>query len=221
MRTLSLHGLTDRAWRGRAAAEPARRVTGHGTEVVAVDPTGRTAVTAEDELLDMATDRRIKGVAGVTGEDLLTAGAFAADGDRLAVADHLGRLTLWNARTWHRIAVLRATGSTLHKVALAFSADGSLLAAGPADGSVQVWETDSPTLAPATLPAGDDPVLALGFSARDGALHITTPHLADRTVASAPVRAAAEVCARAEGGLTEAEWRLHFPSTSYRRTCGP
>ena len=189
---------------------------------MAVDPTGRTgrtALTMEGTLIDASTGKRRKGVDGVTGEDFLTAGAFSRVGGYLAVADYQGRLTLWDARTWRRITVLRASGSTLHRVALAFSADGSLLAAGAPDGSVQVWETASPALPPATLPAGDVPVLALGFTPGGGELCVATPHLADRTHPLAARRSASAVCARAGGGLTETEWHRYFPSAVYRPTC--
>ncbi|WP_210584941.1 hypothetical protein [Streptomyces sp. GESEQ-35] len=218
--TLSLQGLTGPGWRTEAASAQPRRRAADDTELVAVDPTGRTALTMEGKPVDPSTGKQRKGVGGVEGEDLLTAGTFSPDGRYLAVADYQGRLTLWDARTWRRITVLRAVGSTLYSVAPAFSADGSLLAVSAPDGSVQVWETATPTLSPATLPAGDIPVIGLRFAAGDGQLRITTPHLADRTRPLAPSRAAAEICSRAEGGLTGTEWHRYFPSAEYRRTCG-
>lgn len=218
--TLSLHGLMDGAWRDEAAPEETRRRTVHGIELVAVDPTGRTALTTEGTLVDRSTGKQRKGVKGVDGEDFLTGAAFSPDGGFLAAADYLGRLTLWDARTWRRVTVLRTVGSTVHREALAFSADGSLLAASAADGTVQVWETASPTLPAATLRAGDIPALALRFTPDGGRLRIATPHLAERILPLGPRRAATEVCARAEGGLTETEWHRYFPSAEYRRTCG-
>ncbi|WP_030607961.1 hypothetical protein [Streptomyces fulvoviolaceus] len=218
--TLSLHGLMDGAWREKAASGQTRRPTVHGTELVAVDAAGRTALTMEGTLVDRSTGKPRKGAEGVAGEDLLTGAVFSPDGGFLAAADYQGRLTLWDARTWRRITVLRTAGSTVHREALAFSADGSLLAASAADGTVQVWETASPTLRAATLRAGDVPALALRFTADGGQLHIATPHLAERTLPLDPHRAATEICARAEGGLTEPEWHRYFPSAEYRRTCG-
>jgi hypothetical protein len=108
---------------------------------------------------------------------------------------------------------------TADRLALAFSQDGSLLAAGASDGSVQVWETAQPHLGPATLPAGDGPALSVGFGADDAELHLATPHLPDRVSALAPERAAAEVCSRANGGATKAEWHRYLPSVPYRGTC--
>ncbi|MFG2254352.1 WD40 repeat domain-containing protein [Streptomyces mirabilis] len=137
----------------------------------------------------------------------------------MAAADTQGRLTLWDAGGQHRIAVLAAADSTAERPALAFSADGSLLAASRADGSVRVWETASPRLEGATLPTGDGPVLAIGFTPGAEELYIATPHLPLRTEQLTPERAAGEVCARAGGGATRAEWRRYLPDVPYRRTC--
>ncbi|MEU6143732.1 hypothetical protein ABZ848_25710 [Streptomyces sp. NPDC047081] len=226
---LSLHGLAGPAWRAKAVAHAAfdtrgRPVTYHEPPVVnrtataGVDATGRTAVTDEGTLVDVATGRRRSG--GVTGEDWLRGAVFSSDGRYLAAEDVGGRLTLWDAHAWRRIAVLRAAGSTVVNSAMAFSADGALLAASDGDGSVQVWETARTRLPAATVPAGDGPVLAVGFGADAGELHIATPHLADRTSPLQPGRAVAEVCERAEGGATTAEWRRYLPSVPYRDTCG-
>jgi hypothetical protein len=108
----------------------------------------------------------------------------------------------------------------VHPAALAFSADGSLLAGSAPDGAVQVWETGSPAVPAATLRVGDGPVRDLRFTADGGRLLITTAHLADRAAALSPRRAADQVCARAGSGLTTTEWRRHFPSADYRATCG-
>ncbi|MFD3617788.1 hypothetical protein ACFWWT_21625 [Streptomyces sp. NPDC058676] len=218
--TLSLHGLTGSTWRDEPATDATPPVTVAGAEIVAVDTTGRTALTSEGTLVDASTGRRRKEARGVDGEDYLTTAAFSQDGGYLAAADYQGRLTLWDAHAWRRIAVLRAVGSTVQGVAVAFSADGSLLAGSAPDGSVQVWETASPALPPATLPAGDGPVRTLRFTEDGGRLRITTPHLAQRSRPLAANRAADEVCARAQRGLTEAEWHRYFPSAEYRGTCG-
>ncbi|MFF8726429.1 hypothetical protein ACF073_08045 [Streptomyces sp. NPDC015171] len=225
--TLSLHGLTGPDWRARPAGRAAfdvrgRPVPAHGPPVVgrentlAVDPAGRTAMTHEGTLVDIATGRRHTG--GVTGEDLLRTAAFSPDRRLLAAEDGKGRLTLWDARTWRRTAVLRPAGATVVTSALAFSADGSALAASTADGAVQTWETARPRPAAATLPAGDGPVLAVGFGPGGAELHIATPHLPDRVLPLAPGRAAAAICARA-GQVTRAQWHRYLPSVPYRETC--
>lgn len=229
--TLSLQGLTGTAWRDRAARTAAFDSRGRPVrarkapvvdqrDTVTADPTGRTALTSEGTLVSVSTGKRLKGVRGVEGEDYLTEGAFSPDGRYLAAADVRGRLTLWDAHSWRRLAVLRSGGSNRHDPALGFSADGALVAASDADGVVNVWETATPALPAASLPAGDSPVLALGFTRDGGELHIATPHLADRALPSAPERAARSVCARVSTGLTEVEWRRYFPSADHRRTCG-
>ncbi|MFF4347124.1 hypothetical protein [Streptomyces sp. NPDC001530] len=97
-------------------------------------------------------------------------------------------------------ASLAPADSTVREPAPAFSGDRSLLAASRADGSVRVWETASPRLPGATLPAGDGPVLAVGFTQGGRELHVATAHMPFRSPELAPDRAAAEVCARAGGG---------------------
>lgn len=216
VRTVSLHGLADRAWTDKAAPEPEPLKAG-GVEAVAVDPDGRTALTSEGTLVDATDGGPLPAVKGVTGEDFLRTAAFSPDGGFLAAGDTVGRLTLWDARTWRRLAVLRPAASTVQHAALAFSADGSLLAASAPDGSVQVWETATPSLPAATLPAGDGPALSLALDS--GTLRVTTAHLPARRRPLAPERAAAQVCERAEGGATEAEWRRFLPSVPYRATC--
>ncbi|MFE2603291.1 hypothetical protein ACFXDI_08075, partial [Streptomyces mirabilis] len=118
-----------------------------------------------------------------------------------------------------RIAGGAARDSPGARRALRCSADGTLLAGSRADGSVRVWETASPRLEGATLPTGDGPVLAIGFTPGAEELYIATPHLPLRTEQLTPERAAGEVCARAGGGATRAEWRRYLPDVPYRRMC--
>jgi len=223
-----VQGLIGGAWREKAATvaafdrrgRPVVHMAVKDSAPVVVDPTGRTALTEEGTLVDAATGKRRTGDGGVKGEDLLTAGAFSSDGRYVAVADFQDRVTLWDAHDWRRLAVLKAVGSTRHKAELAFSADGSLLVAGAPDGSVKVWETATPALPAATLPAGDGPILAVGLTPDGSEVRLATPHLPDRARPLAPDRAAATVCARAEGGLGRAEWDRYFPSAGYQDTCG-
>ncbi|MFJ9584348.1 nSTAND1 domain-containing NTPase [Streptomyces acidicola] len=183
---------------------------------VAIDTRGRTVLTGDGKLIDTATGGYRT---GVVGEDHLGTAAFSEDGRYLAAADPVGRVTLWDARAWRRLAVLVAADSTVATPALAFSRDGALLAAGASDGSVRVWETASPQLRGAVLPVGDGPLLAVGFTADGGRLGVATPHLPLRGRWLEPRRAAKEVCARARGGATEAQWRRYLPSVPYRETC--
>ncbi|MFJ8332307.1 hypothetical protein [Streptomyces sp. NPDC094437] len=228
VRTLSLQGLTGAAWHGRAVEDAAFDPRGRPVravpepvvdrvKTVTADPAGRRALTAQGPVVDLSTGMRST---GVEGEDLLNAGAFSFDGRYLVASDIHGRVTLWDAGSWRRLAVLRTSGSdNRHAPAFGFSADGALLAASAPDGTVSVWETATPTQPPATLPAGDAPVLALGFTP-DGELRVATPHRPDRARPADPATAADAVCAHTGSGLSRADWRRFFPSANYRPACG-
>ncbi|MFI1761282.1 WD40 repeat domain-containing protein [Streptomyces sp. NPDC020800] len=217
--TVALHGLVHGPWRQQGAsraafdrrARPVRPGPAPAEGRLALDPSRRLALTADGTLVDASGGGRSGAVPGVTGEDLLAAGAFSPDGRYAAVADLRGRVTLWDARAWRRTAVLRSVGATTQRTALAFSADGSLVAASAPDGSAEVWETAAPRLPAAQVPVGDGPVLAFGFAPDGEELHLATAHLADRTSPLAPERAAAVVCTRAHGGLARAGWHRYLP----------
>ena len=89
--------------------------------------------------------------------------AFATNGDR--------NLRLWNLANLQRPAPISATLSgSLPATSVAFSPDGSLLAAGNIDGTARVWHTSgqSGLVQVATLQAGTEPVdsIALADSGR-------------------------------------------------------
>lgn len=63
--------------------------------------------------------------------------AFHPNDDILATG-HWDNVTLWNARTGKRIALLR--GFERYVYGLGFSRDGKLLAAGTDDGHIQIWD---------------------------------------------------------------------------------
>ena len=55
-----------------------------------------------------------------------------------------GEVTLWDVRRASRLQQLRPFGEPVD--AIAFSADGALVAAGSRDGTLQVWQADSAAL---------------------------------------------------------------------------
>ena len=66
--------------------------------------------------------------------------AFDARG-RLMTGSSTGEVALWSIPTGAKLRQLRPFGEPVE--AVAFSADGSLVAAGSSDGAMQVWRTDS------------------------------------------------------------------------------
>ncbi|MEU6996164.1 WD40 repeat domain-containing protein [Streptomyces sp. NPDC046465] len=192
-----------------------------GTGALLLAPDGRELLSLDGRMTDVGTGRTRP---VLRGEDTLWSGTFSPDGRFLAVADDNGRLTLWDGRATRVLAVLTEDGPTQDGPTrggparfLAFSADGSYLAASDADGSVRVWETDTPRLVGARYAGTGGPVLALGFTG--DALRVMTSRGAIRTVSVAAGRAADSVCERARGGLSREEWRTYLPDSPYRQTC--
>jgi WD40 repeat protein/DNA-binding SARP family transcriptional activator len=122
---------------------------------LAVSPDGRTLARTNDdgtvELIDTRTLRRRGVVHALRG--FAAAVEFSPDGRLLAVSGEGGEVTLWNARTL-RPAGPELKGLQTTSQALAFSADGELLAAGELgrpsvvndqirdyrDGKVRLWD---------------------------------------------------------------------------------
>ena len=70
------------------------------------------------------------------GERAVFSIAFHPD-DKTLATGHWDNVTLWNARTGERIALLRGFGRYVRGIG--FSRDGKWLAAGTDDGHVQIW----------------------------------------------------------------------------------
>lgn len=66
--------------------------------------------------------------------------AFHPD-DAVLATGHWDNVTLWNARTGERIALLR--GFERYVCGIGFSRDGKLLAAGTDDGHIQIWDLET------------------------------------------------------------------------------
>jgi WD40 repeat protein len=87
------------------------------------------------------------------GKRAVSSIAFHPDDDILATG-HWDNVTLWNARTGKRIALLRGFARYVHGIG--FSRDGTLLAAGTDDGHVQIWDVSKRRkLRTVELPGGD------------------------------------------------------------------
>ena len=79
---------------------------------------------------------------------------YALTDDKMAIGNRDGRLELWDIRTGKKTITIREqTEKTVnfrlgmsvnnHSVALKFSPDGTILASGNLDGTVQIWDTTS------------------------------------------------------------------------------
>ncbi|MFF4259886.1 WD40 repeat domain-containing protein [Streptomyces sp. NPDC001663] len=197
-----------------------RTLPGVTGDSMAVRPDRRLLVDSRDRFLDMesgrATDRAL-----AAGRDV-TALAFSPDGERLAVGDSSGRITLWDGDLAHRMGVIAGTSQNDVRgvSALSFSPDGDTLAVGGADGTVQLWDTASQRPLGTRLPAPDDGIDSIAFSADGETLFVAGAHTPVQSYPVDPDRAVALVCRRTIGGLTEAQWHAYIPDAPYRPVCG-
>ncbi len=135
-------------WDATAAREQASLDAHKGSvRSMAFSPNGKLLATAGADWTVRIweygkEDQTPKPVANLEGQtsDVWSV-AFSPDGKTLAVAAgnwEAGEVQLWNTETWKEPAVL-ANPTGMH--AVAFSPDGTLLAAGDQEGRVSLWET--------------------------------------------------------------------------------
>ncbi|MFH8618958.1 hypothetical protein ACH4E8_28375 [Streptomyces sp. NPDC017979] len=188
--------------------------------ILTTAPDGRI-LTGHRSLVDPRT-RRAEPEHLAPGEKTAQTATFSSDGRYFAMSDLHGRTTLWSDTGRRLLAVLTPARSDStpdeewHEPAIAFSPDGGTLAYGDGSGRIRLWSTTSPRSPGAPLPTADGPVLALAFTSDGQELRITTPHTTSRTHPLSPAAAVRRVCARADGGLSRAQWRSHLPGVPYR-----
>jgi WD40 repeat protein len=119
-----------------------------GVDSIAFAPDGTRLVTGGDLdrqaiVWDIRTGRPIRHLRDPTTSDQETvAVGWSPDGSTVATGGGQGKVILWRAADWRRLAALPADSSWVW--CLAFSRDGSLLAAGGAGGrSATVWNVAS------------------------------------------------------------------------------
>ncbi|MGV9314940.1 nSTAND1 domain-containing NTPase [Streptomyces sp. NPDC003691] len=209
---------------------------GIGGDAITVlgDATG--LISSGGAFADLRTGRAVRRI--LDGNGVATT-ALSPDGERLAVASPLGRVTLWDGRLRHRLLTLSGGGRdtsrsvTVQKdgrtgtvvqvtfarvTALAFTPDGRTLAAGGSEG-VRLWDVASGRPLGSPLPTAGDPVLSVAFSADGRTLHTAGLHSGPARHDLDPGALAAAVCARTGGGLSRAEWKAQLRDVPYRNTC--
>lgn len=124
---------------GRLLSE--HRGTGYGAAGLAFDPGGHTlAVTDHDgiRLVDPGAPDRVIALLPLPSPDNV---AFDPTGRYVAATADAGRVAVWSTATLQERSPIALTAQNSELGGLSFSADGSLLAVGTADGRVQIWET--------------------------------------------------------------------------------
>ncbi|MGW1377467.1 nSTAND1 domain-containing NTPase [Streptomyces sp. NPDC002446] len=151
-----------------------------------------------------------------------TAITYSRDGEHLAVGEATGRVTVWNRDATRRLAVLPSDSAgpdAASVTALAYSPDGTTLATADASGTVRLWEAASSRPLGGPLPTPGDPIRALAFNADGTTLLMAGRNVPLQTYPVDPERVTAEVCHRAQGGLSRTEWATYIPELEYRSQC--
>ena len=140
---------------------------GHHTDTVnsiAFSTDGQLLASGGDDytfkVWDVSRQREIESFQHITGNSIsqIKAVTFSPNGQRLATAGV--HVKLWDTRNWEEITTLRHDEWVW---AVAFSADGKLLATGDANGQVNVWNLQSRQLI-AQRQADSNAIYAVRFS---------------------------------------------------------
>ncbi|MEU6381615.1 hypothetical protein [Streptomyces sp. NPDC046909] len=150
---------------------------------------------------------------------------FTRDGYGLMAGDANGRVSLWFGDLRNRMGVLRNVfpapfGDTPEGVsALAVSPDGCTIAVAGDRGSLQLWDTATQQPIGGPLTTGGDSIRTLAFSQDGGTLYAGSLHLSLQRYSIDTDHALHEVCVRAGGDLSRAQWNIYLPEVPYRRVC--
>src|SRR5207248_2984115 len=103
--------------------------------------------------------------------------------------------------------------------ALAFSHDGSTLAVGGDQGTLQLWDVASNQRLGSPFPTRGDIIQSLAFSPSDDTVYAAGSHVPLQKYPVASETIVAAVCARADGGLSQADWKAYIPDQPNREVC--
>ncbi|GII02264.1 WD40 repeat domain-containing serine/threonine protein kinase [Planobispora takensis] len=188
---------------------------------LAFTPDGRSvAITSgERRLLDAATGRPYGAPYGPPLTESSITVAFDRDGSRFAVADSLGRVSVWGTAARDRVGPVLRIGAEEERGALAFSPKGDVLAVRSGTRTVGLWDIATGTRLGGPLPTGSGPLRGMAFTA-DGSRLVTLDGDGERIEHPVdPEATAVAVCSRAGRTLTPVEWREHLPGLAYRDVC--
>ncbi|MFI5688055.1 hypothetical protein [Streptomyces sp. NPDC051636] len=193
------------------------------SESLAVRDDGRLLVTAEGHVVDLASGR--------STPHTLTRGsptvvAYSHDGARLAAGDDSGWVTLWDGDARRRLGELPVGPAGTSEAdgaagvsAIAFSHDGTTLAAGTEDGLVHLWDVTTGLAMGSPLYGSGGRVTSLAFDEDDHTLSVSGEHIPLDRYDIAPDRVAADVCRRTGTGLSRSAWRTYVHDLPYRASC--
>ncbi|MEU5162237.1 hypothetical protein AB0G74_21880 [Streptomyces sp. NPDC020875] len=203
-------------------ARPAPRAAlpgGAGGFALAVAPDGRRLADSTGNGRRLPSGTPLPGARDI-GSGVLP--VFSPDGGLLAAGDVFGRVTLWDGGLRRRLGELVATGSATavaSVTALAFSPDARTLAVGSGDGTLTLWDVATRRPVGLPLPTPGDAVVDLRFGPGGTVLYAGGDRVPLRAYPISTAASAAEVCRRAGGPLTRAEWRRLIPGAPYRDIC--
>lgn len=183
---------------------------GAGDLALAFSPDGST-LAAGSNLLDLGSGRITPLDLATRAGDGATAVAFSPDGRRLAFGLEGGSVLLWDVREREPLGTID-TGTTPVDE-LRFSPEGDLLAIDAARTSL--WDTTT-LREVGQVGAWAD---GLAFSQDGTRLRGVTLDGTVREIAVDPALTAQEVCARAGGPLSKAEWERLIPESAFLEIC--
>ncbi|WP_433363266.1 protein kinase domain-containing protein [Streptosporangium sp. CA-115845] len=184
-------------------------------------PDGKTLAVAggDHRLLDAKTGEPFGDTYGSPGVGIPTiALAFGEDGARFAIADQVGRISVFETRGRDRVGTLirseRGAGA-----ALTYSPRGDVIAAAVNERSVGLWDVATGRRLGQPIVAQTGDLQSLAFSP-DGARLVAVDSAG--TLSEYPVEpeaVARVVCERAGRTLSREEWRTYLGDLPYRKVC--